>query len=100
MLLLEGYISNVTCVRYSWLQKKTGTVKIKLTHFYNFISVKPSYERERLELWSKFNDIFKNYLLGIVKQLIDKWTKPNLHYEKFPFPFFSQPTVLFSLRRI
>jgi hypothetical protein len=38
--------------------KKTGTVRTKLTHFYNFSSVKPSYQ---------FNDIFKNYLTGIVK---------------------------------
>jgi hypothetical protein len=31
---------------YSWLEKKTGTVRIKLTHFYNFFhSVKPSYKR-------------------------------------------------------
>jgi hypothetical protein len=40
--------------------KKTGIVKIKLTHH----SVKP---RDRLELASKFNDIFRNYLIGIVK---------------------------------
>jgi hypothetical protein len=40
--------------------KKTGTVIIKLARFYNFFIVKPSYEL-------KFNDIFKNYLTGIVK---------------------------------
>jgi hypothetical protein len=64
--------------------KKTGTVRIKLAHFY---SVKLSCER--LELWSKFNDTFKNYLKVLSsRQLIDKWTKPNLHYENFHFPFF------------
>jgi hypothetical protein len=26
-------------------KKKTGTVGIKLTHFYNFLIVKPSYEK-------------------------------------------------------
>jgi archaellum component FlaG (FlaF/FlaG flagellin family) len=30
---------------YSWLQKKTGTVRINVTLFYNFCSVKPSHER-------------------------------------------------------
>jgi hypothetical protein len=82
--------------------KKNGKCQNKIDTFLQFYQCETFLrEREvRLELWSKFNDIFKNYLLGIVKQLIDKWTKPNLHYEKFPFPFFSQPTVLFSLRRI
>jgi hypothetical protein len=27
--------------------------------------------RDRLELWSKFNDISKNYLIGIVKYTIN-----------------------------
>jgi hypothetical protein len=26
-------------IRYSWLQKKTGTVRMKLAHFYNFFIV-------------------------------------------------------------
>jgi hypothetical protein len=43
-----------------------------------FHSVKP-YER----LTSKFNDIFKNYVISryilSTRQLINKWTKPNLH---------------------
>jgi hypothetical protein len=45
--------------------KKTGTVRIKLTHFCNFSIV--CLTRDRLELTSKFNDIFYSYLIGIVK---------------------------------
>jgi hypothetical protein len=48
--------------------KKTGTVKIKLTRFYNFFIVENLLPRDRLELlWLKFNDIFKSYLISIVK---------------------------------
>jgi hypothetical protein len=46
--------------------KKTGTVRMKLTHFYNFF------------ILSKFNEIFRNHLISS-RQLIGKWTKPNLH---------------------
>jgi predicted RNase H-like nuclease len=40
-------MTKIYCSRlYSWLQKKTETVRIKLTHFLQFFhSVKPSYER-------------------------------------------------------
>jgi hypothetical protein len=38
--------------------KKTGTVRIKLTQVFH--SVKPSHD-----------DIFKNYLIGLVKQTIN-----------------------------
>jgi hypothetical protein len=54
-------------------------------------------------LLSKFNDIFKNQLISKVlssRQLINKWTKPNLHEENFLFPFFSQSTVSDSWKRI
>jgi hypothetical protein len=46
--------------------KKTAIVRIKLIHLQFFI-VWNLFTRDRLELWSKFNDIFKNYLTGIVK---------------------------------
>jgi hypothetical protein len=45
--------------------KKNENCQNKIDIFLRlFHSVKPSNE---LELWSKFNDIFKNYLIGIVK---------------------------------
>jgi hypothetical protein len=56
---------NVT--KLCWLQKKNGNCQNKIDTFLQFFhSVKPSYE-SRLELTSKFNDIFKNYLISIVK---------------------------------
>jgi hypothetical protein len=45
--------------------KKNGNCQNKIDTFLQFFhSVKSSCER--LELWSKFNDIVKNYLIGIV----------------------------------
>jgi hypothetical protein len=39
-----------------------------LTNFLqNLVSCQTSFTGDRLKLWSKFNDIFKNYLTGIVK---------------------------------
>jgi hypothetical protein len=65
---IHSEISLVTSsvCRYSWIKKKRNTSKKIDTFFWFFNSVKPSYER--LELWSKFNDILKNYLIGIVKR--------------------------------
>jgi hypothetical protein len=77
---------NYTKFDVQLVAKKTGTVRIKLTHFYNFFLMWNLFTTDRLELMSKFNDIFKYYWQAL--------TKPNLHYENFPFPFFSQPTVL------
>jgi hypothetical protein len=46
--------------------KKNGNCQNKIATFLQFFhSVKPFYDR--LELCSKFNDIFKYYLTGIVK---------------------------------
>jgi hypothetical protein len=47
--------------------KKTETVRIKMTHFCNFSIVSNLLTRDKLELTSKFNDIYKNYLIDIVK---------------------------------
>jgi hypothetical protein len=45
-LMQDVFCFSIMCDRcYSWLQKKTGTVRIKLTHFNQFFSVKLSYER-------------------------------------------------------
>jgi hypothetical protein len=44
-------------ITYIWLQKKTETTRIKLTHFYNFCIVWDLLTRDMLELTSKFNDI-------------------------------------------
>jgi hypothetical protein len=43
-LLMTETIS-ITMKVVQLVAKKTGTVKIKLTHFDNFFSVQPSYER-------------------------------------------------------
>jgi hypothetical protein len=51
-----------------------------LTNFLqNLASCYTAFTRDGLELWSKFNDIFKNYFVLSTRQLINKWTKPNLH---------------------
>jgi hypothetical protein len=44
----------------------------------NLASCHTAFTRDGLELWSKFNDIFKNYFVLSTRQLINKWTKPNL----------------------
>jgi hypothetical protein len=58
------YIKMITIESTVGCKKKTETVRIKLTHFYNFFIVSNLLTRDRLELWSKFKDIFKNYLIG------------------------------------
>jgi hypothetical protein len=70
LLVDEGFLYGKfgNCVHLQLVaKKKTGTVRIKLTPFYNFLIVRNLLTRDRLELTSKFNDIFKNYLIGIVK---------------------------------
>jgi hypothetical protein len=48
---------------------KNGNCQNKIDTFFQFFhGVKPSFlTRDRLELASKFNDIFRNYLIGILK---------------------------------
>jgi hypothetical protein len=36
---LHGTITYLILAGYSWLQKKTGTIRIKMTHFYNVFIV-------------------------------------------------------------
>jgi hypothetical protein len=48
----------------------------------------------------KIHDFFQNYLTS--RQLIDKWTKPNLHQKHFRFPFFfcNNCTVIIITKKI
>jgi hypothetical protein len=61
------YLNTHTLFWYFNIQlvaKKTATVRIKLTHFYNFSIAWNLLTRDRLELTSKFTYIKKKYLIG------------------------------------